>query len=72
MNPLIEPSRSEEPPLHKARRRMEAADLRLREAEELHDIQGPEAYPKLVAATTEHRRAETSLRKIETQEIARR
>lgn len=68
---LMTVDETREPPIMRARRRMDAAEIKLRDAEELHDIQGPEAYPKLVAAAVEYRRAESWLAVVEGRELAR-
>lgn len=68
---LFDIGETHEPLLKRARRRIEKADAKLADAERLHDEQGPEAYPLLVVATVEQRRAERSLRRMEEREMNR-
>lgn len=68
---LFDIGQTHEPLMQRARRRLEAADAKLADAQRLHDEQGPEAYPALVAATVEQRRAERGLRQMEEREMIR-
>lgn len=68
---LFDIGETHEPFLQRARRRLEQADAKLADAERLHDEQGPEAYPLLLAATVEQRRAERTLRDIEAREASK-
>jgi len=68
---LFDIGETHEPLLTRARRRLERADAKLAKAEQLHEDQGPEAYPTLVAATVEQRRAERCLRDIEEREATK-
>lgn len=68
---LFDIGETHEPLMQRARRRLEAADAKLADAERLHDEQGPEAYLALVAATVEQRREERSLRQMEEREMIR-
>ena len=68
---LFDIGETHEPLLQRSRRRLEKADAKLADAERLHDEQGPEAYPLLLVATVEQRRAERTLRDIEARKASK-